>query len=147
MVRRMGTVGVMSQQASVNIAGQVMNDLIPTNAVYDLSQGGGPLVSANGRLLGINLLVQSPQGGLMGFAIPVHVLFKDFQDVMEFPVPLPEPREGRAQTAPGVPAYMPGNGAAQAVPVKPYCRPRKRFWGVTDVLPTTGGSAPNPSCT
>jgi uncharacterized membrane protein YfcA/S1-C subfamily serine protease len=111
-IRRSGTVNGLSGPTSVTIAGKTLNGLIPTNAVYNWIQGGGPLVNNRGRLLGINLAVQSPAGGVMGFAIPVHVLFTDFQDVVEFPVPVPN-----KQTANGTPVFLPGNGSARAIPV------------------------------
>jgi S1-C subfamily serine protease len=114
-MRRVGTVSGLSGPTSVTVAGKNLSSLIPTNAVSSWTQGGGPLVNNRGRLLGINLAVQDPVGGIMGFAIPVHVLFTDFQDVVNFPVPLPAKQPVVGQVAPGDSLSPPGYSLVRAV--------------------------------
>ncbi|MBF0357301.1 MAG: TSUP family transporter [Magnetococcales bacterium] len=116
-VRRDGTVNGLPSPTSVTIAGQPLSGLIPTNSVYHWTQGGGPMVNNRGRLLGINLAVQGQMGEMMGFAIPVHVLFTDFQDVVNFPVPLPAPKTATGQGVAGTPVFFPNGSNAQAIPV------------------------------
>ena len=119
-MRQVGSVNGLSAPTTVTIGNQTLTSLIPTNAVYHWTQGGGPLVNTSGRLLGINLAVQSAVGGISGFAIPVHVLFTDFQDVVDFPVPLPNQPQGQqffGQAAPGTPVFMTGNQGARAIPI------------------------------
>jgi uncharacterized membrane protein YfcA/S1-C subfamily serine protease len=116
-VRRDGSVNGLPSPTSVTIAGQALSGLIPTSAVYHWTQGGGPMVNNRGRLLGINLAVQGPMGGMMGFAIPVHVLFTDFQDVVNFPVPLPAAKAATGQGVAGTPVFFPNGNNAQAIPV------------------------------
>jgi uncharacterized membrane protein YfcA/S1-C subfamily serine protease len=116
-IRRDGAVDGLSAPTSVTISGKTLHSLIPTNAVYNWIQGGGPLVNDRGRLLGINLAVQGPTGGMLGFAIPVHVLYADFQDVVNFPVPLPAQKNVAARGGAGQPAFFPNGNNAQAIPV------------------------------
>jgi uncharacterized membrane protein YfcA/S1-C subfamily serine protease len=116
-IRRTGTVGGFSTPTSVTIGRTTLNGLIPTNSIYDWTQGGGPLVNDRGRLLGINLAIQSPSGGVMGFAIPVHVLYTDFQDVVDFPAPVPTQQAGVGQAVRGAAVFLPNNSMAQAIPV------------------------------
>ncbi|MBF0453953.1 MAG: TSUP family transporter [Magnetococcales bacterium] len=116
-VRRSGMVGGLSSPTSITIGNKTLSSLIPTNAVYHWIQGGGPLVNSLGRLLGINLAVQGPTGGILGFAIPVHVLFTHFQDVVDFPVAVPSQPQQLGQVAPATPVFLPADNGPRAIPV------------------------------
>jgi serine protease Do len=48
-----------------------MNDMIQTDASLNSGNSGGPLVDANGRVLGINTFVRNDSENL-GFAIPIN---------------------------------------------------------------------------
>ncbi len=69
------TVGVISAlHRDVNTArGQVMSDLIQTDAAINPGNSGGPLVNAAGRVIGINTFIFSHSGGSegIGFARPI----------------------------------------------------------------------------
>ncbi len=79
------TSGIISAlQRSEQAQGQTANDittytnLIQTDAAINPGNSGGALVDAQGKLVGINSLIQSPSGGVgaaqsagIGFAIPV----------------------------------------------------------------------------
>ncbi|MBF0448126.1 MAG: TSUP family transporter [Magnetococcales bacterium] len=128
-IRRTGMVSGLSSPTSVTIGTKILSSLIPTNAVYHWTQGGGPLVNDRGRLLGVNLAVQSSTGGVTGFAIPVHVLFTHFQDVVNFPVPLPvaqNPVVGQIAPA-AAPVFLPADSQARALSVV----------GASSMVPTT----------
>jgi S1-C subfamily serine protease len=53
--------------------GQTFTGLLQTSAPINPGNSGGPLVDENGRVIGVNQSVASPQGGAqgIGFAIPV----------------------------------------------------------------------------
>lgn len=53
--------------------GQLMEDLIQTDAAINPGNSGGPLLDSKGRVIGINTAIFSPSGGSVGigFAIPI----------------------------------------------------------------------------
>ncbi|MBF0370611.1 MAG: TSUP family transporter [Magnetococcales bacterium] len=82
---RRGTVSMGQGLAQINVGKAQLTHLIPTGTVYHWAQSGGPLVDGKGRLMGINVAVQGPNGLLQGYAVPVHVLVTHFSDVVKFP--------------------------------------------------------------
>ncbi len=75
--------------ATVGISGGRLTHMLRTNAVSDWSQSGGPLVNADGRVVGINIAIQDDVGTNMGYAVPINVLVAHFQDVVTFPAVKP----------------------------------------------------------
>lgn len=147
-IRQVGTVNGLSSPTSVTIGNKTLSSLIPTSAVYHWTQGGGPLVNDQGRLLGINLAVQGMTGGVLGFAIPVHVLYTHFQDVVAFPVPLPTQPPLQPQPQPQA-AMQPGGGftAPEANPVyfaAPYGPRAIPVAGTLAQVPATGMALDRP---
>ncbi len=56
--------------------GQVIDELIQTDAAINPGNSGGPLLDSAGRLIGVNTAIYSPSGGSagVGFAVPVDVV-------------------------------------------------------------------------
>ncbi|HUF55476.1 MAG TPA: trypsin-like peptidase domain-containing protein [Thermohalobaculum sp.] len=54
-------------------AGQLIDELIQTDAAINPGNSGGPLLDSAGRLIGVNTAIYSPSGGSagVGFAVPV----------------------------------------------------------------------------
>ncbi|MEO5339581.1 MAG: TSUP family transporter [Magnetococcus sp. MYC-9] len=96
--------------AAAQVGGISLTHLLRTDAVNHWSQSGGPLVDAQGRVVGISIAVQSP-AGLMGYAVPTDVLLAHFQDVVSFPQPTLTAPALQAVVVPPV-AAMAGVGEA-----------------------------------
>lgn len=62
------------------------DDLIQTDAAINRGNSGGPLVDLHGRVIGMNTLIFSPNGGSvgLGFAIPINVVRRALDDILEF---------------------------------------------------------------
>jgi serine protease Do len=69
------TVGVISAKGRTISpgGGQEFRDLLQTDAAINSGNSGGPLVNANGEVIGVNQAIYSPSGGSVGigFAIPM----------------------------------------------------------------------------
>ena len=65
--------GIVSQKAR-NISRGAYDFYIQTDAAINPGNSGGPLVSMDGRVVGVNTLIYSGQGGSdgLGFSIPAH---------------------------------------------------------------------------
>lgn len=59
-------------------------DLIQTDAAINKGNSGGPLLDAEGRLIGVNTAIASPTGGSigLGFAIPANVIKTVLDDLI-----------------------------------------------------------------
>ncbi len=104
--------GVMQPETQMVVEGSLRTHLIQTSAPSHWSQSGGPMVNERGEVVGINVVVESPNGIVMGYGIPSHVLLAHFQDVVPFP--------GLNKQSPSTPmAAIGGNAPAQVsgVPV------------------------------
>ena len=66
--------------------GSLLDEAIQTDAAINPGNSGGPLLDSQGRVIGVNTLIQSPSGGSvgLGFAIPVNTLKWVLSDLMEF---------------------------------------------------------------
>jgi len=62
-----------------------LESFIQTDAAINRGNSGGPLVDAQGRVVGINTAIASPTGGSIGigFAIPVNLAAKVMQSLVE----------------------------------------------------------------
>ncbi len=78
--------GLIATDAPLSSGGMMISHLLRTDAVYSWEQNGGPLVNAQGELVGINIAVKGPGGGVEGFAIPSHIALAHFQDVLKFKI-------------------------------------------------------------
>jgi serine protease Do len=69
------TVGVISAVGRSNIHIAAYEDFIQTDAAINPGNSGGPLISLDGRVIGINTAIYSQSGGYMGigFAIPINM--------------------------------------------------------------------------
>lgn len=88
------TAGIVSAKArNINILSRNTNTppleaFIQTDAAVNPGNSGGALVNASGELVGINSAIQSPTGSYSGysFAIPVNIMKKVVNDIMEYGV-------------------------------------------------------------
>jgi len=83
------TAGIVSAKArNINILGgqAAIESFIQTDAVVNRGNSGGALVNTNGELIGINAAIASHTGVYEGysFAIPVNIVHKVVNDIMEF---------------------------------------------------------------
>src|SRR5690606_19692147 len=71
------------REAMVNTA---VESFIQTDAVINKGNSGGPLVNANGELIGINSNIMTPTGTYAGygFAVPVNLVKKIADDFIKF---------------------------------------------------------------
>lgn len=99
---------VRQVDATVTVGGLALTHLLQTDAVVHWFQSGGPLLDAQGRMVGINVAVQAAPGtgGLVGYAVPTSVLWGHFQDVVTFPSVAPPPAQ--PWQGGGVPAPVAG---------------------------------------
>jgi len=65
--------------------GPAMESFIQTDAAINRGNSGGPLVDAEGRVIGINTAIASPTGGSIGigFAIPINLAAKIMQSLVD----------------------------------------------------------------
>lgn len=59
-----------------------LRSLIQTDAAINPGNSGGPLISLDGKVIGINTAVASGAENI-GFALPINILKKDIQDVLK----------------------------------------------------------------
>ncbi|HIJ38296.1 MAG TPA: TSUP family transporter, partial [Rhodospirillaceae bacterium] len=81
-VVRQGT--VQSADATMAVDGMQITHLLRSDAIYSWEQNGGPLVNAQGELLGINIAAVGPGGRVEGFSVPAQVISSHFQDMVRF---------------------------------------------------------------
>lgn len=69
------TVGVVSAKGRSNIGIAEYEDFIQTDAAINPGNSGGPLLNIDGRAIGINTAIYSPNGAYMGigFAVPINM--------------------------------------------------------------------------
>jgi len=75
---------VQSSNVSLDVGGTQITHLLRSDAVYSWEQNGGPLVNAQGELVGIDIAVQGQGGRVDGYTIPAQVVISHFQDVLRF---------------------------------------------------------------
>jgi S1-C subfamily serine protease len=67
-------------------SGLVVREMIQTDASINPGNSGGPLLSSDGRMIGINTMIYSPSGGSVGigFAVPVDTARRVVPDLIEY---------------------------------------------------------------
>lgn len=70
------TVGVVSAVSRSGIGATAIEDFIQTDASINPGNSGGPLVSLDGKVIGINTLIFNAPGSGIGFAIPSNMASK-----------------------------------------------------------------------
>ncbi|CAK0765376.1 putative membrane transporter protein [Gammaproteobacteria bacterium] len=119
-MQRLGAVTQLNLNNPMQILNRKFTHLIQTNAVVHWSQSGGPLINGNGRLVGINLAVEDPRFGVVGYAVPAQVLMTHFQELVSFPkgispaTPVERPADRWWKRMKGV--MQPGLGLNAAIP-------------------------------
>jgi len=79
------TAGIVSGKGRSGLRIANYEDFIQTDAAINPGNSGGPLVDIEGRVLGINTAVGTSSGDAfgLGFAIPVHIVSKVLDDILE----------------------------------------------------------------
>jgi serine protease DegS len=80
--------GIISAKGRTGISSSPYEDFIQTDAAINPGSSGGALIDAEGRLIGVNSLIYSQNGGSqgIGFAIPAKLAMSVFDEIV---------REGR----------------------------------------------------
>ena len=84
------TVGVISATGRSNFnfggTGPLYQDYIQTDAAINRGNSGGPLVDIDGKVVGVNAAISTPNQGNVGigFAIPVNLVNKVIDDLMDY---------------------------------------------------------------
>jgi serine protease DegS len=80
--------GIISAKGRTGISSSPYEDFIQTDAAINPGSSGGALIDTQGRLIGVNSLIYSQNGGSqgIGFAIPATLAFNVFEEIV---------REGR----------------------------------------------------
>ena len=77
------TSGIVSGlHRSINVQGNVIDDLIQTDASINPGNSGGPLLNSNGQVIGINT-AKIGNGEGLGFAIPINSIKPIIEQVIE----------------------------------------------------------------
>ena len=77
------TSGIISGlHRSINVEGNVIEDLIQTDASINQGNSGGPLLNSKGEVIGINTAKISSAEGL-GFAIPINTVKPIIEQIIE----------------------------------------------------------------
>jgi S1-C subfamily serine protease len=83
------TAGIISAKGRVNLGLGTLDDveLIQTDAAINPGNSGGPLLDTKGRIIGINTVIFSRNGGFqgVGFAIPVTTVVDVFEKLVKPP--------------------------------------------------------------
>ena len=73
------SLGIVSAKGRYGIGASPWDDFIQTDAAVHPGNSGGPLVDSDGRMVGVNTLIYSPDGSAegvgIGFAIPSELAF------------------------------------------------------------------------
>ncbi|HEX5397821.1 MAG TPA: Do family serine endopeptidase [Verrucomicrobiae bacterium] len=71
----MGIISALGRQAPDSASGYVIQNFIQTDAAINPGNSGGALVDAEGRLIGINTMIESSSSGSegVGFAVPINL--------------------------------------------------------------------------
>ncbi|CAK0756092.1 TSUP family transporter [Gammaproteobacteria bacterium] len=85
VIQHTGAVTHVDLNRPIQMLDRSLTHLIETNAVVHWSQSGGPLVNARGRLVGINLAIENPATGILGYAVPAQLVMSHFQELVNFP--------------------------------------------------------------
>ncbi|MBF22267.1 MAG: 2-alkenal reductase [Pusillimonas sp.] len=79
------TIGIVSALGRNRLGINMYENFIQTDAAINPGNSGGALIDTQGRLIGINTAIYSETGGSLGigFAIPVGVVQKVFEDIVK----------------------------------------------------------------
>ncbi|HET6726227.1 MAG TPA: trypsin-like peptidase domain-containing protein [Gammaproteobacteria bacterium] len=140
------TQGIVSATGRSQLGLSTFENFIQTDAAINPGNSGGALIDAQGRLVGINTAVYSPDGGFngIGFAIPVNLARGVMQDLIKYgrvmrgwvglDIQKLTPRLARAFHSPGLKGVVVKgvlrNGPGRSAGIK-----------VGDVLTSIGGKA------
>ncbi|MEO5374201.1 MAG: TSUP family transporter [Alphaproteobacteria bacterium] len=105
---------IVGSNVSLMADGGPISNLLASDAIYAWEQNGGPLVNANGELIGIGIALTGPTGQIQGYAVPSQVISTHFQDVVKFK---------QAPVAAVADVAAVAAAAPAGVPVMPYAAP------------------------
>ncbi|HIJ63364.1 MAG TPA: TSUP family transporter, partial [Rhodospirillaceae bacterium] len=73
---------VQAADVPLTLGGTQITHLVRTDAIYSWEQTGGPLVNAQGDLVGVNIAATGPSGKVEGFTVPAQVIVAHLRDVV-----------------------------------------------------------------
>jgi S1-C subfamily serine protease len=81
-----GIVSAVDRNLQSPVQGAIIPNGIQTDAAINQGNSGGPLLNANGEVIGINEQIASQSGGNqgLGFAVPINTAIRSFEQIKEF---------------------------------------------------------------
>lgn len=82
-----GVISALNRTVKAGLAeGRIYKNIIQTDAAINRGNSGGPLVNANGEVIGINTFIFSQAGGSegIGFAIPINLIKEFIEEAKKF---------------------------------------------------------------
>ena len=86
--------GIDARPVTLSVGTLQISHLRLTDAVYSWEQNGGPIVNADGAVVGVTIAISDSNGAVRGYAVPADVIASHFRDVLDFKiVGPPQPAE------------------------------------------------------
>ena len=78
--------GIDARPVTLSVGTLQISHLRLTDAVYSWEQNGGPIVNADGAVVGVTIAINDGNGAVHGYAVPADVIASHFRDVLDFKI-------------------------------------------------------------